>query len=84
MCSGEAAEDGCSSPCFTSMGMAVKASVVVLLPAGPRLSAAAVVSESLLASLSTVGEMLSVVREVGSNCCNENLMCESTLMYMHV
>ncbi len=24
VCSGEAADDGCSSPCFTSMGIAVK------------------------------------------------------------
>ena len=54
VCSGEAADDGCSSPCFTSMGMAVKADRVALAGDDPTGS-----SES--GAPSTAGE------EVGSS-----------------
>ena len=42
VCSGEAADDGCSSPCFTSIGMAVKADTLALAgePGGSSVSGA--------------------------------------------
>ena len=36
VCSGEAADDGCSSPCFTYMGIAVKADAAALAGIDPR------------------------------------------------